>query len=110
MFAMISTARAGSARDGTYTLLHEDTELALIFDVDQLLAAVSRVGAVNSESATSTRHKFSSSREQAPQMRLVVDWKFQHRQKHWKPKTTAGELFGNVHVQLHLVWLSVEIS
>lgn len=50
MDARISTARGwGSAWGGTYALLHEDTELALIFNVDQLLAAVSRVGAVDSE-------------------------------------------------------------
>lgn len=30
----------------TYALLHEDAELALIFNLDELLAAVSRVGAV----------------------------------------------------------------
>lgn len=29
----------------TYALLHEDAELALIFNIDELLAAVSRVGA-----------------------------------------------------------------
>lgn len=39
----------GSVRERTYTLLKEDAELALIFDIDQLLAAVSRVGAVDSE-------------------------------------------------------------
>lgn len=30
----------------TYALLHEDAELALILNLDELLAAVSRVGAV----------------------------------------------------------------
>lgn len=48
----------GPARDGTYTLLHEDAELALILDVDQLLAAVSRVGAVDSEVSNSDKTHF----------------------------------------------------
>jgi hypothetical protein len=30
----------------TYALLHEDVELALIFDIEELLAAIGRVGDV----------------------------------------------------------------
>lgn len=33
-------------KGSTYALLHEDTELALIFDIDELLAAIGRVGDV----------------------------------------------------------------
>lgn len=58
MDARISTARAGSAGEATYALLHEDAELALIFDVDQLLAAVSRVGAVDLEVSNGDKTKF----------------------------------------------------
>ena len=36
----------GVSRGSTYALLHEDTELALIFDIDELLAAIGRVGDV----------------------------------------------------------------
>lgn len=44
-------------------------------------------------SATATRYRFSSSREQAPQMHSAVEWKFQRRQMHWKLETMADKLF-----------------
>lgn len=47
----ISTTRIGSVGTRTYALLHEDAELALIFNLDQLLAAVGRVRAVMEKSA-----------------------------------------------------------
>lgn len=43
-------------------------------------------------------------------MRLAVEWKFQQPQTHWKTAWMAKEIVQNVHVQLHLVWPSVEIS
>ena len=36
-------------RNGTYALLHEDVELTLILDIDELLAAIGRVGNVQLE-------------------------------------------------------------
>lgn len=47
----ISTTRIGSVGVATYALLHEDAELALILNLDELLAAVGRVRAVMEKSA-----------------------------------------------------------
>lgn len=38
--------RSWTGRGSTYALLHEDTELALILNVDELLAAIGRVADV----------------------------------------------------------------
>jgi pyruvate/2-oxoglutarate dehydrogenase complex dihydrolipoamide dehydrogenase (E3) component len=39
-------ARRSQEVNKTYSLLHEDGELALIFNLDELLAAIGRVGNV----------------------------------------------------------------
>ena len=36
----------GFSTEGTYALLHENTELSLILDIDQLLRAIARVADV----------------------------------------------------------------
>jgi len=38
--------KGGAGRGSTYALLHEDTELALILNIDELLAAIGRVADV----------------------------------------------------------------
>lgn len=43
----------------TYALLHEDTELALILDLDELLAAIGRVGDVQLLAKRISENKFS---------------------------------------------------
>lgn len=94
----------------TYALLHEDAELALIFNIDELLAAVGRVRAIgNSQSQYSLdllpvvspprgqSKKFEAKLEQRWTVKSIGSWARmdEHRQ--------------NIHVQLHFVWLSVEI-
>lgn len=45
---------------GTYALLHEVTELSLIFDLDELLAAIGRVGDVQLHLGGVWRSKWST--------------------------------------------------
>ena len=55
MVAIEAQGSSSEAVDGigsTYALLHEDSELALILNVDELLAAIGRVGDVQLETRT----------------------------------------------------------